>query len=194
VCTRPPEDFNQRRRDCVRRREVSNVALGTKLLPRSLVEVEAWSTPNASTMSLVTRLWPRACCRSRHTPHATNESVLDLFVPLLLLLFDPACSFIHLASPYRPFSFSFPSLPLAPLRPDAMFSRATSLIRPTASARAPLVSRRYASHGPSYHPPSGYLFGERVSVVGSVSSAPKRDGEGRDQVMGGWLLLTMDSL
>ncbi|RSH82214.1 hypothetical protein EHS25_005924 [Saitozyma podzolica] len=42
-----------------------------------------------------------------------------------------------------------------------MFSRATSLIRPTASARAPLVSRRYASHGPSYHPPSGYLFGER---------------------------------
>nr|XP_018263196.1 uncharacterized protein I303_04689 [Kwoniella dejecticola CBS 10117]OBR85354.1 hypothetical protein I303_04689 [Kwoniella dejecticola CBS 10117] len=38
----------------------------------------------------------------------------------------------------------------------------TSLSRPiTASSSRSAVSRRYASHGPSYNPPSGYLFGER---------------------------------
>ncbi|WWD02854.1 hypothetical protein V865_000896 [Kwoniella europaea PYCC6329] len=40
----------------------------------------------------------------------------------------------------------------------------STLSRPIASSSSrstSAVARRYASHGPSYNPPSGYLFGER---------------------------------
>lgn len=36
-------------------------------------------------------------------------------------------------------------------------------IAPIARGVPQTLGRRYASHGPTYHPPSGYLFGERVS-------------------------------
>lgn len=42
-------------------------------------------------------------------------------------------------------------------------SALTSLARPLARQSTSLTSKRYASHGPTYNPPSGYLFGERVS-------------------------------
>ncbi|OXM82094.1 hypothetical protein C364_00201 [Cryptococcus neoformans Bt63] len=39
-------------------------------------------------------------------------------------------------------------------------SALTSLARPLARQSTSLTSKRYASHGPTYNPPSGYLFGE----------------------------------
>lgn len=43
-------------------------------------------------------------------------------------------------------------------------SALASLARPLARQSASLPAKRYASHGPTYNPPSGYLFGERVSL------------------------------
>ncbi|ODN79757.1 hypothetical protein L202_03669 [Cryptococcus amylolentus CBS 6039] len=40
-------------------------------------------------------------------------------------------------------------------------SAVASLARPLARQPTALPARRYASHGPSYNPPSGYIFGER---------------------------------
>ncbi|KIR55767.1 hypothetical protein I315_01649 [Cryptococcus gattii Ru294] len=40
-------------------------------------------------------------------------------------------------------------------------SALASLARPLARQSTSLPAKRYASHGPTYHPPSGYLFGER---------------------------------
>ncbi|KIR67247.1 hypothetical protein I314_02460 [Cryptococcus bacillisporus CA1873] len=40
-------------------------------------------------------------------------------------------------------------------------SALASLARPLTRQSASLPAKRYASHGPTYNPPSGYLFGER---------------------------------
>ncbi|WVO22188.1 uncharacterized protein IAS62_003518 [Cryptococcus decagattii] len=40
-------------------------------------------------------------------------------------------------------------------------SALASLARPLARQSTSLPVKRYASHGPTYNPPSGYLFGER---------------------------------
>ncbi|KIS01157.1 hypothetical protein L804_01026 [Cryptococcus deuterogattii 2001/935-1] len=40
-------------------------------------------------------------------------------------------------------------------------SALASLARPLVRQSTSLPAKRYASHGPTYNPPSGYLFGER---------------------------------
>nr|ODN88378.1 hypothetical protein L203_02991 [Cryptococcus depauperatus CBS 7841] len=37
----------------------------------------------------------------------------------------------------------------------------TPIARPLTLKSTSSLARRYASHGPTYNPPSGYLFGER---------------------------------
>lgn len=43
-----------------------------------------------------------------------------------------------------------------------MLRSATSIARPLRSAANITARRGYASHGPSYNAPSGYIFGEKV--------------------------------
>ncbi|UOH79193.1 hypothetical protein LQV05_000183 [Cryptococcus neoformans] len=68
-------------------------------------------------------------------------------------------------------------------------SALTSLARPLARQSTSLTSKRYASHGPTYNPPSGYLFGERPPKDGKrVKESWELDGEVAD-VEGGEIVI-----
>ncbi|GHJ89984.1 hypothetical protein NliqN6_6386 [Naganishia liquefaciens] len=47
-----------------------------------------------------------------------------------------------------------------------MLRSATSIARPLRSAANTTARRGYASHGPSYNAPSGYIFGEKPPPAG----------------------------
>lgn len=57
---------------------------------------------------------------------------------------------------------------------SALASLARPLSRQSTQSTS-LSAKRYASHGPTYNPPSGYLFGERVSQCILIKSLVSSD-------------------
>jgi hypothetical protein len=81
-------------------------------------------------------------------------------------------------------------------------ARHNNTLRSSVAAVTNVAGRRYASHGPSYNAPSGYIFGEKVStslafpLVTGVrflsDECVKRVEAGVGAGVGGWYIQTKD--